>query len=148
MIQRESRHAGTWRPMGDGSRREPSHAHHTTSSAQVQELRAAATGKVVAVLDGDVLRKTVAASLHFLRKPPSIAFDCSILDAARQAGVRRIEVLDRETDRTYTASLGDFERWGVSVNRGFGAQRALPLERWQVRRPGDGVQLALFGGTT
>lgn len=144
MTQEGSRHAGTWRPMSDGRRREPSHAHHSTDGAQVQAVRAGATGRVCAAIEGHVLRKTVRRSLHFLRKPPGIAFDVRILEEARAAGVLAVLVVESEQAHIYTASLGDFERWGVPLNRGYGAQLALPLEHWQVRRPGDAVQLSLL----
>ena len=116
----------------DSSGQRPSHAYSITSMPLVQELRAGASGKVVASIEGDVLRKAVLASKHFLRTPRGIAFDVAILDAARRAGVTTVEVYEREQQRTYTATLADFERWGVPVNRGFGAQRALPLERWKI----------------
>jgi len=130
---------------GGGLRWSTPRPYDTTRPSSTQELRADATGKVVAVISGGVLRKAVSASHHFLRVPPAIAFDTSILDAARQAGVSRVEVTDRETGRVYTAALADFDRWGVPINRGFGEQRALPLARWQVTRPGEGRQLALWG---
>lgn len=146
MTQTASRHAGTWRRhTDDGSRRlEPSRAHHTTRTPTTQELRAGATGKVCAAIVGDVLCKHVAASKHFLRTPRAIAFDTLMLDAAQRAKVTAIEVLDTETGTLYTATLGDFERFGLSLNRGFGPQRALPLDRWHVQRPGDAVQLQLL----
>ena len=148
MMQKQSRQVDAWRRRldSDSSGQRPSHRYNTTPGRDVQELRAGASGKMCAAIEGDTLRKTVLASKHFLRKPPAIAFDVAILDAARQAGVERVEVLDRESGRNYTATLADFDRFGVSLNRGFGVQLALPLARWQVRRPSDGIQLSLFGG--
>lgn len=147
MMRRQSRRTvgavGGVRRGDSGRGQRPSHAHTTTGAGGAQELRAGATGKVVATIEGDTLRKSVAGSRHFLRKPAGIAFDVSILEAARAASVHNVEVYDVETKRTYSASLGDFDAFGFSFDRGFGKQRALALDKWAVRGAGDGRQLSL-----
>ena len=64
MTQWESRQAETWRRRldSDSSGQRPSHRYNTTPGRDVQELRAGASGKVCAAIDGDTLRKSVLAS--------------------------------------------------------------------------------------
>ena len=103
-----------------------------------------ADGRIVGELAGDVLRKT-AKREHQLRTPPGWAWDCDILDAAERAGARFTEV---ECDgRIWRATLADFRRYPIPVNCGYGAQVALALIHWHVRRVGEppaAVQLSLF----
>lgn len=111
-----------------------------STSAKVSQLRAA-NGKVVARVEGDVLYKTISASRHLLREPAAIAFDVTILDAAGAAGAQTVKVFDRETGDLYTARLDDFYTRGIRFDRGHGAQIALPLAAWDIRRA---HQLALL----
>jgi len=104
-----------------------------------------AGGKTFGIIYGAELRKSVFGSRHFLKKPPAIAFDRGALDRAEQAGAVRVRVVDRETGIVYTASIAHIRRAGLAINRGFGAQLALPLESWTRQRPGAPVQLDLFG---
>ena len=107
----------------------------------------AANGHIVAEVVGGVLRKRIQASRHFLRQPPAIAFDLCVLAEAERLGASQVEVLDRESGCIYAAPLWAFERWGLRLDRGFGRQAALRLERWAVSGPGQPVvrQLQLFG---
>jgi hypothetical protein len=88
--------------------------------------------RVVGKVTGGVFVKTVAGSAHFLRKPPAIAFDVSSLDDAERAGAVQVQVTDRETGRIYRAPLALVRSAGFAVNRGYGAQWALPLCYWSV----------------
>ena len=103
-----------------------------------------ADGRIVGELRGDVLSKH-ARREHMLQRPAAWAWDVAILDAAENAGARFTEV---ECDGLiYRASLADFQRYGFPVNRGYGAQRGLPLAHWHVRRKGEApaaVQMSLF----
>lgn len=104
-----------------------------------------ADGRIVGQLHGDVLSKH-ARREHMLQRPPAWAWDTSILDAAENAGARFTEI---ECDGLiYRATLADFKRYGFPVNRGYGAQRGLPLPHWHIRRVGEqpaAVQLNLWG---
>jgi hypothetical protein len=106
-----------------------------------------AAGRVVGEVQGNVLRKCVRRSVHFLRQPPAIAWDVCVLEQAERKGATRTEVLDTESGYIYTAPLQHFWRFGLRLDRGHGAQVALPLDRWQVTRPGErqAVQLELWG---
>jgi hypothetical protein len=110
------------------------------------EVRAT-NGKVVGEVVDGVLRKSIRGSVHMLRQPTAIAWDLVCLEQAEALGATRTEVLDTETGTLYTAPLSAFWRDGIRLNRGFGDQVALPLDRWTVTRPGErvGVQLSLFG---
>lgn len=111
---------------------------------------------IVGRVEGDTFHKPARSSLHMLRRPRAWACDRDALDQARAAGASTVEVLDRDTGATYRADLADFYRRGVTVNRGHGAQLALPLACWEVTggqvasRPGVNqsavgpVQLGLF----
>jgi len=80
--------------------------------------------------DAGVFRKRVRSSQHFLRTPPSIAFDQVALAAAEQAGADTLEVIDLDTSTTYRTSIAAFRSGCLILDRGFGAQLALPLRRW------------------
>ena len=89
-------------------------------------------GRVVGHVRDGVFEKTLARSRHFLRRPPAIAFDCTTLRDARQAGAMRIRIYERERGDVYEADLDEVERFGFRVRRGFGDQIALHLSRWTV----------------
>lgn len=91
-----------------------------------------AGSRVVGEVSGGVFKKTVSGSVHFLRKPPAIALDVDSIRQAREYGAVGIQVTDRETGREYSCDLGHFDRHSFALNRGFGDQRALPLDRWVV----------------
>lgn len=115
-----------------------------------------ADGRAVGRVEGGVFRRVMRSSAHMLQRPRAWACDLDALDQARAAGATRVEVKDLDTGKVYAADLADFYRRGVTVNRGHGAQLALPLACWQVAggrastRPGldqsaaGPVQLGLF----
>lgn len=92
----------------------------------------AANGRVVAVLEGRVLKKRVRASKHLLRRPSAWALDRAILEAARRDGAVVVEVFDVENRKVFTAPIVAFDLHGFGFNRGFGDQVALPLHYWHV----------------
>lgn len=108
-------------------------------------------GRIVGELRGDAAHGLTlckhARREHMLQRPGAWAWDTSILEAAENAGARFTEI---ECDGLiYRATLADFRRYGFPVNRGYGAQRGLPLTFWHVRRVGEppaAVQMELFGG--
>lgn len=132
-------------PCGDGVMGvSPSARQSTTSAAGRQELRGA-NGRVCATVEGDCLKKQIDGSKHFMQRPPGIAFDTAILEAAERAGVVVAWVRDRESGDVYTCQLDAFRQHGRPLDRGFGPQVCLPFTFWRVRRAGAPVQLALFG---
>lgn len=97
-------------------------------------------GRVIA----GTLRKSISASRHLLKKPPAIAFDVSVLEDAARLGAVRVEVRDTESGTVYRAELADFWQYALRLNRGFGKQLALPLNRWRVRGTTPDGQLPLL----
>jgi hypothetical protein len=105
------------------------------------------TGRAIGYVKGNTFYKTVAASRHFLRTPPAIAFDTCSLEAAQRAGAEKVIVKDKESGVSFRAQISYILEKGFPVNRGFGEQIALPLAGFIRSRPGDmvGEQLKLFG---
>jgi len=93
-------------------------------------------GRPVASLCGRILQKRLRGSLHQLRKPPAWAVDAAILEQASKDGALVVEVHDMETGKVYWAAISAFRRWGFEIDRGYGRQVALPLERWTVETEG------------
>ena len=102
-----------------------------------------ADGRVVGVVEGRVFKKRVRGSAHFLRTPLAIALDVETLGQAEDYGADSVEILDLETGRLFRASVATIRERGFRVDRRFGEQVALPLDRWEVRGPGVARQLGL-----
>lgn len=111
----------------------------------LHSTRIQAGNKTFGLIVGDEFRKSVFGSKHFLRKPPAIAIDQGALDRAEEAGAVRVRVVDKETGWVYSATIAHIRRAGLEINRGWGFQRALPLESWVRQRQGAAIQLDLFG---
>lgn len=90
-----------------------------------------------------VFTKTVQGSRHMLHTPRAWALDAGIYDSLRPR-VRQIVVTDKDSGYTYTASREVFDLFGGVIDRGFGRQRYLPLDKWQVTRPGEPKQLTFL----
>lgn len=90
--------------------------------------------RAVGAIENGVLSKRVRLA-NQLRKPPAWAMDSDHLDQLRDAGGDAI-VLTADDASVWRATLEDFDEHALTLDRGHGRQRALPLERWQVRRPG------------
>jgi hypothetical protein len=98
-------------------------------------------GKIVGEVDGNVFKKVVSASVHFLREPPSIANDLDVLNQAKQAGATMCEIIDRETGKKYVASMNRIWKDGIAINRGHGEQLALLLDQWNKDKPDNQIKL-------
>lgn len=88
-------------------------------------------------------QKRLRFSQHLLQKPrPSIAINVDVLAAAEREGAHSCEIIDAESGKHYRATIAKIRARGFDVNRGQGAQIALPLAEWdtdQVRA--DAVRL-------
>ena len=112
---------------------------------------------VVGEVQNGIFKKSIEFSKHALRTPPGLAFDVSTLDDAEKSGADRVEILDRETGQVYRAALSLVRSAGFSINRGFGAQIALPLSYFSIdgkpptsgpskpQPKPEGTQLSMFG---
>ena len=87
---------------------------------------------VVGRVEGDTFYKRARSTVHMLRRPRAWACDVEALDAARAAGAEWVEILDQDTGARYRVALVEFYRRGLRVDRGHGAQLALPLACWDV----------------
>ena len=76
-------------------------------------------------------------SIHRLRAPAAWAIQRSVLAFHADAGdVERVEVIDIETGASWSAALSEFFSHGLAVERGAGAQIALPLASWHMAGAG------------
>lgn len=124
-------------PLGGGFARlmithyRPVRQPRRDARAKPQPLFVAGRRHPVAILCGDVLSKKIRSE-HLLRNPVAIAFDRGVLGEAERLGARFVRVEQDDSGTVYTCSLADFRRFGVAIDRGFGAQLALPLARWSI----------------
>lgn len=91
---------------------------------------------VVGSVRGDTFYKSVRPA-HQLKQPPAWALDVESLRDAERAGAVRVELRDRETRVIWRATIATIRKLGQPIDRGFGAQIALPLAYWSASRPGD-----------
>lgn len=110
----------------------------------MSEIPIYCNGRAIGKVSGRTFAKSIVGSKHLLRRPPAIAFDRSTLRDARAAGALAVAVTDRETGRTYRATIDAVETHGFPVHRGFGDQVALTLDRFEV----DGLKPAPLAGAT
>jgi hypothetical protein len=91
---------------------------------------------VIGKVEGEAFVKYVNGSRHFLRIPPAICFDVTSLKDAERAGAVYVEVIDRETSKSYRVMIRFIWEYGFKVNGGFGDQIALRFDKWQdVNKP-------------
>lgn len=87
---------------------------------------------VVGRVEGDTFYKSAHSTRHMLTRPRAWACDVDALDRARAAGAAWVEILDHDTGQNWRVELVEFYRRGVALDRGHGAQLALPLAFWNV----------------
>lgn len=108
--------------------------------------RGPAHGRVI----GQTWVKGVRGSVHMLKAPRGWAVDRGDLAVAESLGATCLEVCDLESGKVYRARLDMLRRKGLSLQRGCGAQVALPLGYWAVdgepsdAEPAGAAQLGLF----
>lgn len=91
--------------------------------------------KIVGSVVGKLFIKRVVGSKHFLRSPRAIAFDTQSLNNAKQAGATELMVIDKETGIAYVSSMEHFYQNGFYLERGFGKQMALSIDKWSTMNP-------------
>jgi len=100
-------------------------------------------GRHVGYVTGDAFHKDVKSSRHMLRRPcRSWAADLGSLEDAQAAGARFLELHDGDTGAEYRVVITTLLDHGFLVDRGYGRQVALPVDKWQ--RPDVSEQLSLF----
>ncbi len=103
-----------------------------------------AHGKVVGALKDGWLRKRVRTDVHQLRKPPAWCIDAAHLDRLEAMGAAGVLLVD-EHGTEWRATVQTFRQYGIPIDRGHGAQVALPLARWRTTVAG---QLSLWAEAT
>jgi hypothetical protein len=136
VVQREALYAGTQRAgNGDGKLTDPIDTNDTTAitGGQMLCVHFRVGGKVVGHVAGDTFHKCVRGSRHRLRKPPAWALDVQNLANAETVGAQWVEMRDEETGRRYRAAIAEIRLHGFAIDRGFGRQIGLSLNRWELR---------------
>ena len=98
--------------------------NHTTNDERAQVF---CNGRVVGGIVVNTFRKHLCGSQHFLRKPPSIAFDVSTLQDAERAGAVNVLVIDDETGTEYRASIARIWERGFDVGARAGTSKQVGL---------------------
>jgi hypothetical protein len=100
---------------------------------------------VVGTIEGDVLVKHVDKDKHMLRRPRGWGMDLTILEEAKEAGVRTVELRDETHSLTWTAPLDAYwSKRSIFLDRGFGKQRVLLADAWNMRGEGVPEQLSMW----
>jgi hypothetical protein len=88
-------------------------------------------GRRVGEIDGDTLKIYASTERHMLRQPRGWAIQKTILEQAKKAKVKSVEILDQDAGIVYVAPLMSFWSVGIFVDRGFGEQWCLPVDQWK-----------------
>lgn len=93
-------------------------------------------GRIYAQLDTTqrLLTRRAHSSKHFLRRPPAIALDAHHYDLHRPR-FDALHIYDLDTGREYRISATDFDAYRFEIQRGYGRQYAVCLNRWAVYDP-------------
>ena len=81
---------------------------------------------------------------HLLRRPPAIAVQASVIEELECLGAKGVVTIMPNGRRLF-ATLEDFRRYGIVIDRGFGEQVALPLKRWK-EQPAEAQLMLDLGG--
>ena len=91
--------------------------------------------KAIGVVVGDKFQKRLQGSRHFLRIPPSIANDETVLETAQNMGATNVSIFDMETGTVYESSIANIKEHGFRFDRGYGKQIGLPFKYWHCILP-------------
>lgn len=120
----------------------PNYSHNSNKCKKPTQIYGG--GRVVGCVKDDCFIKPIKAN-GYLRVPPGIAFSIESLAAAEAAGATRVQVVDKEKETIYGATIEHIRAAGFPVNRhGYEPQIGLSLEGFTRQRRGDAVQPSLF----
>ncbi len=94
-------------------------------------------GRVVGHIEGDKFIKNIRGSIHILHSPPAIANDVFVIDQLVAAGVKTLQIHDKETGIVYRSRLKHYLEKKIAINRGHGPQLALAIKEWTREKEGD-----------
>ncbi len=87
-------------------------------------------GKRVGRREGRTFVRRVNGPEAQLRRPPAWALWRGLVDQLVSEGFETVQVEEGDAGPVWIASLDDFHRHGIALDRGQGPQLALPLGRW------------------
>lgn len=86
--------------------------------------------------------KSLWATRHFLRTPPAVAMDNTILSQAEALGAEYFVILDRDSEGYLWTEAKNFRERSFPVARGHNPQTAVPLGLWKEGKcPPNGYRL-------
>jgi len=98
-------------------------------------------GKIVGRLENGWLVKTgLDPAMHQLRTPPAWATDAWHIQSLAEKECWGIRLLTTD-GKEWSATLAQFEKYGIAIERKHGPQIALPLKHWSVRQAQQGMLL-------
>ena len=83
-------------------------------------------------IEGDTFIKEVYTR-HQLRKPPAWCIDAEPFDKLIKPSCRYIRIIDKEKHRQYLSTTANFVENKGEIERGFGKQYFMILEKWEVK---------------
>ena len=89
------------------------------------------------IRDNGMFHKRVDGSKHFLCRPPAITIETVIIEQLQKNNASSIVVEDRETGKTYHSTLENFITHSVEYDRGYGRQRWLLFQYWNIQGKKD-----------
>lgn len=102
-------------------------------------------GKFIGKTVGDTFKKSVARSVHMLREPEAWAIDSEVVRTLGILGtIRKIVVYDYENNFLYEVDFATFTDKAILIERGHGAQKALPLVYWKFKYAQKGERLQKY----
>jgi len=95
-------------------------------------------GKLVGRVENGWMVKTgLDPNIHQLRTPPAWATDVEHLQVLKDQDCVGLKLLTTD-GKEWSATLAQFERYGIQIDRSHGPQIALPLKHWTVRASQQG----------
>jgi hypothetical protein len=99
-------------------------------------------GKPVGKVENGVFYKVVDSAVHFLKIPPAICVDKRSLEQAEEIGATEIEIFDKRNKITYHTTAKFLRKNAIDINRGYGEQYALAIDKWTIKDPHQ-IELSL-----
>lgn len=107
-----------------------------------------AEGKFVGVFASAQSRrefvKTTKKSVHMLREPESWAIDAGVVKTLEHLKCKSIMVRETEENLIYRIDFATFIEKAIDIDRGYGAQKALPLVYWNCKQAVKGARFMKY----
>ncbi|MHA1940058.1 MAG: hypothetical protein ACW97O_17830 [Candidatus Thorarchaeota archaeon] len=100
-------------------------------------------GKIVGTIENNTFTKQVTGSKHQLRRPPAWSIDAQAFDEQIKPQADEIVIFDKESGIKYHTPVETFDQFKRELDRGFGRQYYLTLDRWSIQENGN-RQLGLW----